>query len=420
MRPNVMNIEFHKIKIIPSVLSVICFFVPFFFAYATAGNDITINELKLESAEYKNSDIVRGNFLIQNNSEGGSDLSYEITLIQDGKIFDRVTFQVKEQVQPEKNIIQEIEYGLPVNIRTGEYVLKIQLYSEDGFALNWEEKEISIEGNNFFVNVTNSYILKDGEALDVKEIPEYYPEDVPEIEADVYNPNDISVVLVPRITLWRIDPSKTESDQFFGSEVELLSRKNDKFRVDMPKLGQQGVYAAEMEFLYQGENISSIESFSWKIINKDAKISNIETKDGLYYPGKENKLIIGIEGSVPAGETRNAQLTIELKDRTFQTLETQSRPIEIRSGNFEVEVVSSVPVDDNSLNVRAVIKADDKIIDAYEGKLAVKIERKIIGEKESKLAGMIAAIFVIFIVIAYIVAKNFNKIRDAAVKKLNN
>jgi len=206
-----------------------------------------------------------------------------------------------ERIQPGKSITQEIEYRLPSNIRSGEYILKIQLYSKDGAALNWEEKEISIEGNNFFVNVTNSHILKDGKALDAKEIPEYYPEDVPQIEADVYNPNDISVVLVPRISLWEIDPSKTEPEQFFGSEVELLSKKNDKFRVDMPKLSQQGVYAAEMEFLYHGENISSIENFSWKVVNKDAKILNIETNDGLYYPGKENKLTVGIEGSVPAG-----------------------------------------------------------------------------------------------------------------------
>lgn len=384
-----------------------CFFVVYFSHQAYGANGLVVKDLSFESPNYKNNDVVKGQFIVENASGKSSDYIYEITLHREGKVFSREVFGVSEQIEPEENVEQKFEHRLPVNMRSGKYILKIQLYSRNEAALNWEEKEVNIEGNDFFINITNSYILKEGKRLDAKEIPEYYAGDSPQIEVDVYNPNDTDLVLVPRISLRSMDYPEAEQERFFANEIILIPKKNEKNKIDMPKLYRQGAYIAELEFLYNGENISSIEYFSWKIIKRNAKILNIKTENGLYYPKKKNNLLVEIGEYLDEGETRKAELIVEIRDRYFVTLETLDKEIELRSGNAQEEFASSVATEDNFLNINAVIKADGKTIDVYDGKLAVKIDREINGKKDGGIISIIAAFFILFILVFFFARKKF-------------
>lgn len=415
-----MKKRYRKVNIITVCFGVILFFIFSFCSQAADISKINISDLKIATDFYSGGDTVRGSFSVENEFEERDSLDYWIFLIRDGKIFDKKIFQLNEKVELGESMDQKFEYDLPVNIKSGKYILKIQLYLKNEAALNWEEKEISVEGNDFFINVTNSYILKEGERMDAKGIQEYYPEDPPQIEVDVYNPNEIDLVLVPMIIVQCIDCPETEPKRLLESEITLISKKNDKYSADMPKFDLLGTYVAELEFLYEGENISSIENFTWKIVRRDVKILNIKTEGGLYYPGKQNKLLIEIGEYLDEGETKNVQLAVEIKDRSFNVLETFEREIGLGSGNVQEEFDSSVATEDNPLIVSASIKANGKIIDTYDGKLEAKITRKADEKVEGGAAGMIVAIFVLSMLAVFFVWRNFDKIFALIINNLNN
>lgn len=405
-----MKNTFIKVNIITACFGVILFVIFPFYSQASGISKINVGNLKLAADFYNGGDVIKGSFSVENEIEGTDSFDYWIFLIRDGKIFDKKIFHLREEIEPGKSMDQGFEYKLPVNLKSGKYILKVQLYLKNEAALNWEEKEINVKGNDFFINVTNSYILKEGERLDAKGVQEYYPQDSPQIEVDVYNPNEMDLVLVPMISVQCTDCPEAEPEQLQEKEIILISRKNDKYRVDMPKIDRLGTYVAEMEFLFKGENISSIENFSWKIIKRDAKILNIKTEGGLYYPGKQNKLFIEIGEYLNEGEKKNVRLFVEIKDRSFNVLEVLRRDIELGRGNVQEEFVSSVATEDNPLIVSASIKANEKIIDTYDGKLDVKIERVVNGKVKGEGIGMIIAIFVLSILMVFSVWKNFDKI----------
>jgi len=414
-----MKNKYIKVNIITACFGVVLFFIFSFCAQASDMTKINIRNLKLDAAIYAGGDIVRGSFTIEDEIDPADDLDYRIFLLGEGKVFDKKTFEIKERVEPDKIMDQEFEYKLPTNLKSGKYILKVQLYSKNEAALNWEEEEINIEGNNFFINVTNSYLVKEGERLDAKGAQEYYEEDSPQIEVDVYNPNEMDLVLIPKISLQCIDCLDAKQEQFFGNEITLISKKNDKYKADMPRLSRPGTYVAELEFIREGENISSIESFSWKVIRRDAKILNIKAAGGLYYPGRENKLLVEIGEYLDAGEKKNAQLIVEIKDRSFNVLETFSREIGLGSGNMQEELVSNIATEDNPLIISASIREDGKMIDTYDGKLNVKITRKADKKAEGDVAGMIVAIFALSMLTVLFVWKNFGRIKALFGNKLN-
>lgn len=373
-------------------------------------DEMALKDLDLQKSSFANGDVVSGIFTVENDSKTAADLDYEATLFQRKKVYGKEKFTINDQIPPAGSETQYFKYQLPKNIGSGEYILRIQLLSRSGYAFNWEEATLHIEGGGTYLSITDSYLLKDEERFDSAELPEYYNSEIPSAVLDVYNPHNETVTITPMISIRDTDGRLIDRGKVAGTERIIFPKRNEKIKLEL--LGAENVdtYFAEIELVKDDENISSIERFGWKVIKKEAKIVSVSTADGLFHPGKENELSVKIAGYSDENEIKKAVLSLEVRDTFGNLLQRKEKNIEIVSSETSEQIIVDVDTELPSLRIISVLSRNGKTVDSYDSIMSVKIERKAV-KRETALPYFWIFFTGVLAIFGIIIAVNYSKIK---------
>lgn len=117
-------------------------------------------------------------------------LDYKISLSQYHKVYGEAVNHVSGQISPDQKLRQEFSYRIPQNIPTGDYVFRVQLFSQSGMALNWSDKVIKIEGSaGRLLVIGDARVVKNGKSNQPLTGAGFKIDEVPKIKFIASNPS---------------------------------------------------------------------------------------------------------------------------------------------------------------------------------------------------------------------------------------
>lgn len=392
-----MKKKINKARRITACFVVTWLFVLSLSAQAFDVSKVNMKKIELESISFNSGNVAKGNFVIDNNLKESVNLSYRISLLQGGKVFGEETFEVNEQIQPNESIKQEFKYEIPLNIKSGDYILKIQLFLRDGIALNWVDQEISIISNGIYLNITGSSILKNKYSFDSKMIIDFYSDEIPTISFLAYNPTNKIVTFKPHIILYSNQSDINELDNYFAEEMDLMPKKNENVIINLPQLQEPGSYFVKVDLASDDMSVSNIESFRWTVSKREARIMDVAVLDNIFIAGKENSVSIEFIGESGISEDENAELVFGVYDISERIIETHKRQITLSSipkkEVFKIDISQSV----KNLKIDARIFKNGKEVDSREGIFKVESNSK---EKRESGGSINYILIILFAVIS--------------------
>lgn len=386
----------------------VCFFVLSLCAQAFDVSKVNVKDLELESVFFGSGDALRGDFAIENDLAEPVDIYYRISLLFEGKVFGEEMFKAKDQIQPSGSIKQEFEYAIPGSARSGDYILKAQLFLNDGTALNWAEQGISIIGKGIYLNITGSSILRNTNSFDSRIIVDFYSDEIPKISFLVYNPTDEIISFKPHIFLYNDRSEIVELDNYFAERKDLNPKKNENMTIDLPQFEKPGIYLAKVQLENGGMPLSNIESFRWTVSERAARITRLAVPENIFLAGKENSVSVDFIGNPGISEDGNAELSFGVYDISGNVIETQNRQI-ILSPISKKEVFKiDVGQDLKNLKIGVKINRNGKEVDSREGTFNVK-SKSTGNRKNASLVDYKSILMLISGLIVFLAFKFFKK-----------
>jgi len=274
-------------------------------AQAYVAPSVYITELNLNTTEISlEDDQIQGNFLIWNSND----------YIVPGIVSELVIMNLDEEGYPEMSIGRTLlderfllspdqkqrvnfTYELPKNLLSGSYYFQVNIYSNSGLLMNWINQEVSIEGNEKFVEISDSRIAKEDQEFSPLVGVVFDANDIPEIKFDLTNPRDEGIVVIPEITIFRRQINLDRIDRLEESALTIAAQEKRTISYEMPSLNEPESYLAELKF-YDQENqlISNSAFFRWVVAGSGAEVIAIETDSGAYQAGEVAHLKIHFVG----------------------------------------------------------------------------------------------------------------------------
>ena len=426
----VVKIIMKKMKIMKKIILLFSFVILFlgifvFYLFpiqAMIVPQVYFTNLTIDKINFNPGDIITGTVSLWNYEQFViSDLVFNFQLLGDevdgvptkmiNSQMDSNIFQLSSGEETDKSF----SYTLPSNLPTGNFVFRIQLSNSRGEEMSWEDKIITIGGENKFLTLGNYWIVKDGVKLSPGGGVDYKSGEIPEIIFDVNNDSNFTVVAFPKIITY-----KRNQGQFLqenkGADIILKPEQKQTIEAFLPQLTDPESYLSEVR-LYDTETeeeISSLIYFRWIISGQDdAEILYVNPDKDSYEAGEEAEIDIQITGPahtysedthlIPAEE---GVVEVSLFNQEDELMCQGNQEVSLESGQVSVSCVVSEDLVNPKIETK-IIK-NDKILDDYK----FEVESKNIpseGSSEEKISffeknkKIILFIFIGFILIMIII-----------------
>jgi len=327
--------------------------------------DLKINEV--------NDSQINGEFTIWNSEDYYfSDLNYVIMLFK-GTEFNELQLIDTEvsnntfSVSPKETIAKSFEYFFPKNIITGDYTLRVQIITAKGSELGWSDQIISLEGNNVFLDILNSFsrVLVGTE----KEFPLTGINASPEQDVIVFlkvkNLGD-AITVIPNIKIFKRKYNMSLIQEYQDSSVTFAKGEIKEIKLTMPKLITPESYLVEVKFYQDNEQVSGIQYFRWVVEGEGAKILYIKTDKDSYIAGEEMKIVIDTVGPADLSNINDGKLVIVVYDQFQNIVTTILKDIELNPRLMSTTITSIIKKDLFNPTIEAKITKDGKVLDEYK------------------------------------------------------
>ncbi|HQO27454.1 MAG TPA: PKD domain-containing protein [Candidatus Pacearchaeota archaeon] len=400
-------------------------------AQAYVAPSVYITELNLNTTEISlEDDQIQGNFLIWNSND----------YIVPGIVSELVIMNLDEEGYPEMSIGRTLlderfllspdqkqrvnfTYELPKNLLSGSYYFQVNIYSNSGLLMNWINQEVSIEGNERFVEISDSRVVKEDQEFSPLVGVVFDANDIPEIKFDLTNPRDEDIVVIPEITIFRRQINLERIDRLEESALTIAAQEKRTISYEMPSLNEPESYLAELKF-YDQENqlISNSAFFRWVVAGSGAEVIAIETDSGAYQAGEAAHLKIHFVGAADGSQVGEADLLVVILDQTNEIAGEALYSVNLDDDN---SLTVEVPMarETSNISVKAsIIQADRTLTEYMTGPLGAlpEDEEEIIQtDPEPSISGIswwyffgaIILILLIFIIVKFLKnMKNKNKV----------
>ena len=288
------------------------------------------------------------------------------------------------QLSPAEKISKSFSYTLPSNLPNDNLVFRIQLTNSRGEEMSWEEKIITIGGENKFLTLENYWIIKDGVKLSSGGGVDYKPEEIPQIIFDVSNNSNFTVIAFPKIITYKRSQGQFLQEEKVGNII-LEPGQKQIIEANLPQLINPESYLSEVR-LYNTETEEEISNsiyFRWIISGQDdAEILFVNPDKDSYEAGEEAKIDVQITGpahtyseDTPLISAEQGIIEVSLFNQNNELMCQGVQVVSLKSG--QITVSCAVSEDIVNPRIETKIVKNDKTLDQYK----FNIESKVIPEK---------------------------------------
>ncbi|MBU3979106.1 hypothetical protein KKE68_05400, partial [Patescibacteria group bacterium] len=333
-------------RIISFLLVIFLLNLPVFISIVNAFDAprIYVKELNVNQASINAGDGISGDFLMWNTaSEIMSDLDYKVSLEQDHNAYGEEINHVSGQIYPDKTLRQDFSYKIPQNIQTGDYIFKIQLFSQSGMALNWGEKNIKIKGSaGGYLVIGSASVIKNGESNQPLKGVGFKIGEVPKIKFTASNPSSQEITFKPSVEVYWFQTNLNKTDEFVGESQILAVNESKEIEIAMPKYQKPGSYLASVVLSSNNIDVSNTEKFRWVLKGEGARILSVKINNDLLKVGEDARITVEFVGSADALDKGEATLVVNLFDNSGKNLFSQERKVQL-GDTVVAEVFSFIP-----------------------------------------------------------------------------
>jgi len=383
---------------------------------------VYFTDLNIDKNNFDPGDTITGTVSLQNYEQFViSDLVFNFQLLGDevdGVPTKVINSQIDSnvfQLSPDEKTSKSFSYTLPANLPVGSFVLRIQLSNSRGEEMSWEDKIITIGGENKFLTLENYWIVKDGVKLSPGGGVDYKSEEIPQIIFDINNGSNFTVVVFPKIITY-----KRSQGQFLRGDkgVDIILKPGEKQTIEtfLPQLTNPESYLSEIR-LYDvetQEEISNSIYFRWIISGQDdAEILYVNPDKDSYKSGEEAKIDVQLTGPAHTYSedtylipSEQGIVEVSLFNQDDELMCQGNQEVSLESGQVSVKCVVSENLVDPKIETK-IIK-NDKTLDNYKFEVKSK-DISSEGSSEEKISffeknkKIILFIFVSFILIMMII-----------------
>lgn len=399
------------------LLLVYCFLVQAMIAPQIYFTDLTLNKTSFEPGETITGTVSLWNYeqyvigdLVFNFQVLGDEVNGVPTKMIDNQL-DTSIFQLS----PDEKTSKSFSYKLPSNLPNGSFVFRIQLSNTRGEEMSWEDRIITIGGENKFLAIGNYWFVKDSLKLSPGGGVDYNAGDIPQVVFDVTNSSNFTITAFPKIITY-----KRSQGQFLredkASAIILEPSQKQTIETTLPQLTAPESYLSEVQF-YDSEAEESISNsvyFRWIISGQDdAEILFVNPDKDSYKTGEEAKIDIQLTGPAhtysedePLIPAEQGTLEVSLFNQKDELICQGIQAVTLESGQIVVGCL--VEKDVNDPKIKTKIVKNDKILDDYEFQVTSKetpsektLEKTGFFEQNKKIILSVLILLILIIIIMF-------------------
>jgi len=364
------------------------------FSQAFIAPSVYLTEFNLNSSDnyFGQGDVIEGNFVAWNSEDYiVPDIIYKFSLIKDEPLTTEEII-IDEKLSNEILILypngkqkSSFSYSLPQNIMSGVYKFRVELITQKGLPLGWDDVLINIKGNDNFLYLGKAKIIKNG----LEEHPTagsgFEKNETVEIKFEAKNPSANSITARCQIIVYERMTNMLEISRIQKETVTFTSNEKKNFQYKMPVFKKPESYLAEVKFYdNQNKEISNSLYFRWVVQGVSAEILSLKSYKTTYLTGDKAKVEMDLVGSAdtitPIGQ---GEIKIEIYDQENQIVGTTSKNLDLNKADsvtFDVPIAKDVA----HPRIEATIVQDGITLDNYAANIT-PIQEPLIEKEKSKL-----------------------------------
>jgi len=349
-------------------------------AYAMIVPQVYFTDLALNKTNFEPGNTITGTVSLWNYEQFViSDLVFNFQLLGnevDGVPTETINSQMDSnvfQLSPNEKTNKSFSYTLPANLPNGGLVFRIQLSNSRGEEISWEDKVITIGGEDKFLILENYWIIKDGKKLSPGGGVDYEAGDIPQIIFSVSNDSNFTITAFPKIITYK----RNEGQFLLEDEKENIILKPGQKQIietTLPQLINPESYLSQVRLddAETQEKISNSIYFRWIISGQDdAEILFVNPDKDFYKAGEEAKIDIKLTGPahthledtslIPA---EKGILEINIFNENNELVCQSSKEIDLEVSQVSMDCLIEKDVIDPRIETK--ITKNDKTLDKYE------------------------------------------------------
>ena len=360
------------------IAAAIFFFGSFLFAQAMIAPQVYLTKIEIQKESFQPRDKISGIVSLWNyENHQVSDLVFHFQLLGGEK--DGVATQMIDEkiggavfsLGPGKKTVRPFNYSLPSNLPRGIFKFRVLLANSRGEEMGWIDKVVSIGGENKFLTLENTWLLKGGKEFSAGGGVNYGPGEKGQAVFDVANGSNFTIGAFPRMTTYKRDAGGEILSQVDGKSIVLGPGQRHSLDMDLPLLPTAGTYLSEIQF-YDANNRESISNavyFRWVVTGKDnAAILFVTSDRASYKAGDKAKVTARLAGPAYTGAAEepaaSGKIKVKLLDQQGNLIGRSEKAIPLESGKISLEVPVKGDVADAKIDTEVV--KGDKILDRYQ------------------------------------------------------
>ena len=291
------------------------------------------------------------------------------------------------QLSPGEKVSKPFSYTLPANLPNDSLVFRIQLTNSRGEEMSWEEKIITIGGEDKFLTLENYWLVKDGVRLSPGGGVDYKSGEIPQIIFDINNSSSFTVTAFPKIITYKRSQGQFLQENRIANVI-LNPGQRQTIEAVLPQLTTPESYLSEIR-LYDSETEEEISNsiyFRWIISGQDdAEILFVNPDKDSYVAGEEAIIDIQITGpahtysdDTPLIPAEGGSIEVSLFNQDDELICQGNKEVNLESS--QVSVNCSIEKDVINPRVETKIIKNDKTLDEYK----FNVESQVIPEKISE------------------------------------
>jgi len=329
--------------------------------------EIYVTNLRINGIE---NNEIKGEFTVWNNENYYlSDLNYEIKFfsITTSKKFVSIDELIPNEtffVSPNATTTKSFAYKYPKNINDGDYTLRLQIATQRGTELGWEDQIISLKGENKFLEIIpdSPKLLVDGKESASLHGVNVNPKAKITASFKIKNPGE-KITIVPKIKIYQRQINMPLIKDYQDASITFAKGETKEINLKMPELNTPESYLTEIIFYNNNEQVSGTQFFRWVVEGESGKILNIKADKDYFKAGENINLTIDSIGPADASDLGMGNLKVTVFDKNGNIISTISKDVKL---NFDlVSSVISIPVKKDLISpkIKAELTKDGKVLD---------------------------------------------------------
>ncbi len=268
----------------------------------------------------KNGNVIEGSFnALDNEAETIGGLQYTIQVIgSNGKLYAEKAVRDQMMLGPKEKRNIPFSYTLPA-LPSGDYNLRIQMVSNGGRLLGWDDKAFQIQnGSSYFILVTPASVMLPefkGQTFEPQAGPNVSPLGSVSLKATLKNVGNAQVTATPVLDIYNFDIAKGNAISAKQSAITLGAGQETSFIFPVTANKNPGVNAAVLYFTdANGSPISSLGEYQWVVRGASADI--LPMRISHLASAKDDQTVIHLDfvGAPDAETVKNGTLMVQIVD----------------------------------------------------------------------------------------------------------